>query len=167
MNTIHSNPNVFDGQMCIDGPNLEIESQCEEILRSLPQWFGIEDALLMYVRDSARQPTFATIEDDRAIGFLSLWEHFDQSWEVHCMAVHASYRGKGYGKALLERAEGWLIKKDARFLQVKTIAATSPDPAYAETRAFYTHMGFTPLEVFPALWHPQNPCLQMVKVLGD
>jgi hypothetical protein len=26
-------------------------------------------------------------------------------------------------------------------------------------------MGFTPLEVFPELWSPNNPCLQLVKFL--
>lgn len=36
---------------------------------------------------------------------------------------------------------------------------------YAETRAFYRARGYTPLEVFPTLWSPRNPALQLVKVL--
>lgn len=43
--------------------------------------------------------------------------------------------------------------------------ATSPDPNYAQTRRFYERLGFAPLDVFPTLWSPRNPCLQMVKVL--
>ena len=43
--------------------------------------------------------------------------------------------------------------------------ATSSSKAYALTRGFYAHLGFEPLEVFPLLWAPQNPCLQMIKLL--
>jgi coenzyme F420-0:L-glutamate ligase/coenzyme F420-1:gamma-L-glutamate ligase len=46
---------------------------------------------------------------------------------------------------------------------VKTLAPTRPDENYARTRAFYEAMGFTPLEVFPELWDPRNPALQLVK----
>jgi hypothetical protein len=31
---------------------------------------------------------------------------------------------------------------------------------------FYYAMGFKPLEVFPELWAPHNPCLQLVKFIG-
>ena len=30
---------------------------------------------------------------------------------------------------------------------------------------FYRSMGFAPLEVFPELWDPWNPCLTLVKIL--
>ena len=30
------------------GPKLDAAAQCDAVLRSLPAWFGIEDALLMY-----------------------------------------------------------------------------------------------------------------------
>jgi hypothetical protein len=63
--------------------------------------------------------------------------------------------------------EAWLAAKNVRLLQVKTVAATSPSKAYAQTREFYSHLGFQPLEVFPLLWAPQNPCLQLVKWLPD
>jgi hypothetical protein len=45
--------------MNIVGPVLQRESEVEAILRSLPLWFGIEKALLMYVADCAKKPTFA------------------------------------------------------------------------------------------------------------
>ena len=32
-------------------------------------------------------------------------------------------------------------------------------------REFYQAKGYTPLEVFPTLWNPRNPALQLVKVL--
>lgn len=128
-------------------------------------WFGIEEALQMYARDSALLPTFAAEADSRLVGFISLQEHFPESWDVHCIAVHADHRGTGIGSALLAHSEYWLGRTGVRFLQVKTVAATSPSKEYAETREFYRAKGFTPLEVFPTLWNPHNPALQLIKVL--
>ena len=56
--------------MNILGPVLQREAECEAVLRSLPMWFGIEDALLMYARDSAGFPTFALEEEDAIVGFI-------------------------------------------------------------------------------------------------
>ena len=36
---------------------------------------------------------------------------------------------------------------------------------YKETRAFYSALGFTPLEETKAFWGKDNPCLIMVKPL--
>jgi GNAT superfamily N-acetyltransferase len=151
--------------MTLIGPKLDARAACEQVLRSLPMWFGIEEALVMYADDSARLPGFAALEGERIVGFVSLQQHFAQAWEVHCIAVHADARNRGCGRALMALAEAWLIEQGARWLQVKTVAATSPSEAYAQTREFYAHLGFTPLEVFPLLWSPRNPCLQLVKTL--
>lgn len=152
--------------MEIIGPNLEREIDCEAILRSLPQWFGIEDALLMYVRDSAIMPSFALADGSQLVGFLTLREHFPDAWDIHCIAIKADARGQGHGSRLLAHAEAWLTARGVRFLQVKTVAATSSSTAYAETREFYRRRGFTPIEVFPTLWSAHNPALQSIKVLN-
>ena len=126
--------------MEVIGPKLERAGDCEAVLRSLPMWFGIERALLMYARDSATMPTFALADGSQLGGFLTLREHFP---------------------------EAWLKARGVRFLQVKTVAATSSSREYAETREFYRHRGFTPIEVFPTLWDPHNPALQLIKVLNS
>jgi GNAT superfamily N-acetyltransferase len=153
--------------MFITGPALDDRPGCEAVLRSLPAWFGIEPALQHHVADSASLPGFALREHDGGapIGFLSLRQHFPQAWEVHCMAIHASHRGHGGGSSLLAHAEHWLVQQGARWLQVKTVAASSASVGYAQTRAFYAARGFQPLEVFPTLWDPHNPALQLLKVL--
>lgn len=147
------------------GPQLRLESQCEAVLRPLPQWFGIEDALRMYVEDTARRPTFAFSESGAVVAFMSLKQHFPGSWEIHCVAVHANARNRGHGTALLRHVEQWLAGQGVKYLQVKTVAHTSKSVAYAETREFYLAKGFAPLEIFPLLWAPQNPALQLIKVL--
>lgn len=151
--------------MFIVGPDLKRASECEAILRSLPMWFGIEPALLMYVRDSAELPTFGLAEEGRLIGFLTLQEHFPHAWEIHCIAISAAARGQGHGSRLLAHAESWLVDRGVRFLQVKTVAATGPSLEYAETRKFYERRAFVPIEIFPELWDPWNPALQYLKVL--
>jgi GNAT superfamily N-acetyltransferase len=152
--------------MEIIGPKLDRADDCEAVLRSLPMWFGIERALLMYARDSATMTTFALSEGPRLVGFLTLREHFPDAWEIHCIAVRADARGQGHGSRLLAHAEAWLKGRGVQFLQVKTVAATSPSKEYGETREFYRRRGFTPIEVFPTLWDPHNPALQSIKVLN-
>ena len=147
------------------GPELKRASECEAVLRSLPRWFGIEHALVMYARDTERLPTFALNGADGLLGFISLREHFADAWEVHCVAVHAEARNAGHGSRLLAHAEQWLTERGVRYLQVKTVAHTSSSAAYAQTREFYRARGFAPIEVFPTLWDAHNPALQLIKVL--
>jgi ribosomal protein S18 acetylase RimI-like enzyme len=151
--------------MEIIGPELARAAECEAVLRSLPRWFGIEDALLMYAADSARYPTFAATQAGTIAGFLTLQEHFADAWEIHCVAVHADFRNQGLGTKLLVHAERWLNERGVKYLQVKTVAHTSKSAEYAQTREFYKARGFAPLEIFPTLWAPQNPALQLIKVL--
>jgi GNAT superfamily N-acetyltransferase len=151
--------------MQILGPSNSAASHCERILRSLPLWFGIEESLREYVADSDAYPTFLAVTH-QPVAFLTVREHFPQSWEVHCIAVEADHRGTGIGRALHEHVESWLAMKKARLLQVKTLAASHPSAEYAQTRGFYERLGYVPLEVFPLLWGPKLPVLQFVKCLG-
>jgi len=163
----HTASDSFPMTLRIVGPTNQSQAECEEILRSVPEWFGIEEALLEYVANTATLPTFVIRDGMRALGFVSLRQHFAHSWEIDCIAIHATERNKGLGTLLLRHAERWLVAQGARFLQVKTIAAASPNPHYAQTRAYYERMGFTAVEVFPELWDPWNPCLQMLKTVDS
>lgn len=149
----------------ITGPAPGDSATCEAIIRSLPQWFGIENAILEYSRDVATLPTLTAFDGDSAVGFLSLKEHFPEAAEIHVMGVRPECRGRGVGTALVEKAEAWLRERGCRVLQVKTLSASSKDPGYAETRAFYKKAGFIPLEEMPKLWSETNPCLISVKLI--
>lgn len=142
-----------------------IEPEVERILRSLPEWFGLEESLRDYVQDTSIHPTFVATVAEAVCGFVTIKQHFPTSAEIHCIAVEASSRGQGMGQALVRHAQAWVAGQGVRFLQVKTLAESHPSPAYAQTRAFYLGMGFVPLEVFYGLWSPQSPCLQMIKQL--
>jgi GNAT superfamily N-acetyltransferase len=151
--------------MQLTGPSISAASHSERILRSLPRWFGIEESLQDYVADTERFPTFLAVAHE-PVAFITVREHFTQSWEVHCIAVEASYRGTDIGRALHEHVAAWLVARGCHLLQVKTLAASHPSTEYAQTRGFYERLGYTPLEVFPLLWGPHLPVLQLVKQLG-
>lgn len=150
----------------IRDPQTGLSAVCEPILRSLPDWFGIEEATAQYIRDIETMPTILACVDGSPVGFLTVRKHNPLAAEIHVMGILPEYHRHGIGRRMLERAEAVLRAEGVRFLQVKTLSASHPDPSYARTRLFYQAMGFCPLEEFPTLWDAGNPCLQMVKWLG-
>ena len=138
---------------------------CEQILRSLPDWFGIEDAIVQYRRDLDRMETLVAVLGEEVIGFLAIHEHNAHSAEIHVVAIRPESHRRGIGRALFAHAEGLLRGRSIEFLQVKTLGPSRPDKSYDRTRDFYMAMGFRPLEE-NKLWGERNPCLIMVKHLA-
>ena len=136
----------------------------ERILRALPDWFGIESALVDYVEDARSHPVIGARVDQRVVGILVQHETSDVASEVHLLAVEPGLHRRGVGRALIAAAEDRLTGTAVRLLHVKTLGASDPDVHYARTRAFYESVGFLPLEEFADFW-PGNPCLIMVKPL--
>lgn len=153
--------------MNVEGPLLKQSSVCESVLRALPEWFGVEEATAQYILDVDELPTFVAWVDGRAVGFMSVRQHFPQSAELHVLGVLPAMHHRGVGRALLDAVEAYLCQQGVEYLQVKTLSPAHPDKGYAKTRAFYEAVGFKPLEEFPTLWDEANPCLLMVKKLGD
>ena len=96
---------------------------------------------------------------------MSLLQHSPQSAELYVLGVRPHLHRHGVGKQLLEASERYLREQGIRYVQVKTLAALADDKNYEKTRAFYEGQGYVTLEVFPDLWDPGNPCLQMIKGL--
>ena len=139
--------------------------RCEEIARSLPAWFGIEEGLVA-LRESLETGMVMSRSSAMTIaGFLTIEAPFPETWEIAWMAVAPDRHRQGIGRALVERLESDARAAGVRLLHVKTLADLHPSPEYAQTRAFYLAMGFARLVVIPELWDPANPCLLMVKPL--
>jgi N-acetylglutamate synthase-like GNAT family acetyltransferase len=149
----------------IEGPLLHQSSVCIPILRALPDWFGIEEAILEYEREIEHLPTFLARSNGQVIGFLTLKQHFSASAEILVMGVCPEAQRGGIGRALVHAAEAYASGLGIEFMQVKTLGPSRPNPEYARTRAFYEAMGFCPLEEFPQIWDEHNPCLILVKKL--
>ena len=138
---------------------------CNELLRSLPLWFGIESAIERYATDAETMTTFAVYVDDKPVGLVSIKAHNEYTAELYVMAVHPQFHRRGIGRLLVHTIESHLKRLNYVFLTVKTLSPSRPNEAYEQTRKFYLAMGFGPVEEFKTLWGEANPCLLMIKAL--
>lgn len=145
----------------ITGPAPMAAALAERILRALPQWFGVEPALLAYAADAQVLPNLVAMADGIPVGFVNLRQHNAVTLEINCIAVVPAHHGQGIGTALVNAAADWWSGRGGKLLQVKTIGPSRLDLNYARTRAFYVARGFLPVEEFMQVW-PGYPCLLLV-----
>ncbi len=151
--------------MQIIGPVEGRGALCEELLRGLPDWFGIEASIVEYAHVVETLPTFVAMVGGEAAGLLAVRPTSPAALELHVLAVRREHHRRGIGRALVERAAAYARAGGFTLLHVKTLAPEIQDEEYAGTRAFYDSVGFVALEVIPAVWGPENPCLVMVRPL--
>ncbi len=128
-----------------------------QILETLPEWFGLEDARESYIRESVGQTFFAAFDGEQAVGFLCLKETGRDTLELSVMGVLKAYHRRGIGKALFVSGKTFATESGYSFLQVKTVQMGRYE-VYDRTNRFYRSLGFKELEVFPTLWDAWNPC---------
>ena len=139
---------------------------CNEILRALPEWFGIEAAIVSYTEQVQSLPFYAVFDGDKAVGFVAIKVHTAAAAELCVMGVLEAYHRQGLGKKLMACCESYCKENNISFLTVKTLDASCESESYARTRAFYSSVGFLPLEAFPLHWDAENPCLFMAKYIA-
>lgn len=135
------------------------------VLKQLPEWFGLPDALEDYVQKSREMKTVGCYFKNYMVGFLSLKKTSAKAMEVYVMGILPQLHRMGIGTMLMRMAEQEAEKAAMQYLQVKTLSPKVQDPDYLKTYAFYERMGFCPLEVLP-LWDEWNPCQLMVKYIA-
>ena len=140
---------------------------CNDILRQLPSWFGIEESIVDYVNQVQSMPFFCAYDDNTPVGFVAVKVHNPYTAEICVMGILEEYHRQGIGKALIKASEQYCLENNFEFLTVKTLDESHSSKSYAKTRLFYISMGFRPLEVFPLLWDKSNPCLFMAKWLNN
>ena len=140
---------------------------CNDILRALPSWFGIEESIVDYVKAVEALPFYAAYISEKPVGFIAIKVHNDYTAEVYVMGVLQAYHRQGIGRKLITDCEDYCKSNKFEFLTVKTLDESRECEDYAKTRSFYLGMGFKPLEVFPLLWDESNPCLFMAKYVGE
>lgn len=148
----------------VDAPETR-ERIAAEVLRDLPEWFGIPESTAAYIRDARKQPFWAALAQGEPVGFLTLNRTSRCASEIAVMGVKRAHHRCGAGHALVQAAVADCRARGDRLLQVKTLDERHPDPGYARTRRFYEAEGFLPLECFPTLWDAANPCLVLVMPL--
>jgi len=163
MRTIHKGETTVQIQEVFEAD--EKSRICNAILRALPDWFGIETAIIGYINDTRAMSFYAAYANGAAIGFAAVKNHNPYTSEVYVMGILPEHHNKGIGRALIDFCEAYCADKGSEFLTVKTLDEAREDEGYEKTRLFYLAMGFRPLEVFPLLWDESNPCLFMAKYL--
>ena len=137
---------------------------CETVLKSLPKYFGIEEAVEDYIKGVKDKYFLSVNVEDIPVGFVSLKDHNEFTSEIYVMGLVEELHGIGIGKKLIEKVEDHLSEQGREYLTVKTLGPSwEDDEPYYRTRGFYRAVGFTPLEEFKELWDENNPCLFMVK----
>jgi GNAT superfamily N-acetyltransferase len=134
------------------------------ILRALPDWFGIPEAIEDYAREVRELTTWVAFDGGSPVGFVALKETSESCVDMHVLGILSSHQRAGIGRRLCALSEEHVRKAGKRLLSVMTLSDSHPDPDYARTRAFYRAMGFLPLMTLD-VWGPDNPCLIMVKPL--
>lgn len=130
---------------------------CRDILRDLPDWFGIEESIDEYARRCRSLSMWADLENGAALGFIALRETSPHAAEVYVMGVRKGLHRRGIGRKLFAAAYEFARDSGCEFLHVKTVRA-GMYPDYDRTNAFYKGVGFRELECLPELWDELNPC---------
>lgn len=140
-------------------------SGVDRVLRSLPDYFGIEEAIVDYVEKAKTLDSYIAIDEkDLTIGVALIDRHFEASAELALIAAHADQRSSGVGRALVQMAEQNLREDGCQYLEVHTVGPSFDHAGYASTRGFYTAVGFSPMHEFEGLdW--DGPTLIMIKSL--
>jgi ribosomal protein S18 acetylase RimI-like enzyme len=144
----------------------EKRAVCDAILRSLPKWFGIEEAIVSYANDVRQLPFVTSSLYGKVIGFCAIKINFGVNAELYVLGLFEEFHGRGIGARMLAFVERFCRQREILYMTVKTLSHRDPDPNYAKTRKFYERCGFRAIEEFPSLWGEANPCLYMLKEVG-
>ena len=128
-----------------------------EILEALHDWFEVDESREQFIAESADQPFFAAIENDKPVGFLCLKQTGKETVELAVMGVLKEYHRHGLGRQLFDAAKAEAAKQGYEFMQVKTVQMGYYDD-YDRTNRFYLSLGFKELEVIECIWGKENPC---------
>lgn len=140
----------------IDDPQQK-KNIARDILYALPEWFGIPESTETYIRESAVQTMVASLDGDRANGFLCLMQTGKDTVELAVMGVRKELHRRGIGRGLFEAAKAIAVSQGYSFMQVKTVQMGQYEE-YDQTNRFYLSLGFKEFECFPTLWDEWNPC---------
>jgi ribosomal protein S18 acetylase RimI-like enzyme len=79
----------------------EKSSICNDILRTLPEWFANEDAIVEYAIKVRTMPFYAAFCCGKVVGFIAIKTHNKHTAEICVMGILPEYHRKGIGKRLI------------------------------------------------------------------
>jgi len=135
-----------------------------DILKTLPEWFGIPESVAAYVAGCADLPMWADFEDGCYRGFISMRQTGEYAAEIYVMGVAPEFHRMGIGRELFKALCEEARRQGMEYLHVKTVQSGKYE-IYDRTNDFYRSLGFRELECIPELWDAANPCqLYIMKI---
>ena len=136
---------------------------CRNVLRDLPEWFGIEEATEYYINAVTKYPFIAVYIDNEAIGFYSLREENSDTLDMYVLGIKKKYHHQGIGTKLQSYVEEYAKTKGYKYLMVLTLSSSHKDLNYKLTRDFYHKYGFVDIFESNKIWDESNPTQIMIK----
>ncbi len=112
-----------------------------ELVNELPEWFDEDARNRAIPSDLRHQKTFVAVEQDRALGFITLF-FAEGRLNIGWLAVRRDYRGKGIGSALLKLSEEFGRRHGIEEIATYTLGDAVEYEPYEATRGFYFRQGF-------------------------
>jgi GNAT superfamily N-acetyltransferase len=144
-------------------------SACDEIVASLPDFFGIEEGIRACTEAVRSESGFVAVEDGSVRSFVTFARHFEESAEITWMATDAGHRRRGLGGALIEELATTLVAEGRRLLLVMTLSPNDPfdeEDGYGSTRRFYGRHGFVLARDISELWTENIAALMARPLVG-
>lgn len=82
---------------------------CNDILRSLPEWFAVEESIVDYTRKVQDMIFYIALEDTNPIGFIAVKTHNEFTAEISVMRIMSDFQRKGTGTSPIKRVEKFCI----------------------------------------------------------
>ena len=76
-----------------------------EILRDLPEWFGIPESTQAYIEGAKDLRVWAAYQESDVVGFISLSYSSEDCAEIDCLGVKKTFQGQGIGRELITTIE--------------------------------------------------------------
>lgn len=93
--------------------------RCIEILRALPDWFGIPESIDDYAAQLPSLDTVVATSHEKVEGFATVKFHNADSAELYLIAVRQELHRQGIGTRLLSVVERMVLAQGCSFFQVK------------------------------------------------
>lgn len=137
-----------------------------EVLMTLPEWFGNNQANVKYSLDVMNLPFYCAFsQDKKVIGFICAKIHHKVTGDIFLLGIKPEYHRNGIGKQLVKKLEEYCVGIGCTSIVVKTLSEDSNYDPYKKTTEFYRSLEYKDLITFDEFWDEQNKCLLMIKEL--
>ena len=126
------------------------ERICRDVLESLPDWFGIPEAIDQFCREVRALRMWVAKSGAEIAGFATVQQHFPVAAELHLIAIRAEHHREGLGEHFAARDRSASEAQGDPHPHGEDALAQCRRPAYAQTHRFYATQG--------CRWKCSRPC---------